>query len=89
MRGTMSNKPCEAPRIMWIRSTSQLSRRSANLGLDMVKPRLCEVESVYEISTYEIISKRRYGMKIEGNLVSRTDKIKGTLVVRMPLAKRV
>ena len=69
MRGTMSNKPCEALRTMQIRSTSQLPRRSANLWSDMANPRLCEDESVCEISIFRSISKRRYGMETGGNPV--------------------
>jgi hypothetical protein len=33
----------------------------------MVKPKLCEVESVFENSIAQSISKRQYGMEMEGN----------------------
>ncbi|MHC4752496.1 MAG: hypothetical protein ACYTFW_21820 [Planctomycetota bacterium] len=69
MQGTKSDSLCEALRIMQIRSTPQLPRRSANLWLDMVKPKLCEVESALEVSTLSLTSKRRYGVKVEGNFV--------------------
>lgn len=67
MQGTMSNNLCEALRIRQIRSTSQLPRRSAYLRSDMVTPRLCEEESVLEVSIGRNISKRRYGMETEGS----------------------
>jgi hypothetical protein len=69
MRWTMSDKPCEALRIRRIRR--QCRRRPrwfAYLWSGKVKPRLCEVESVFESSISPSISKRQYGMKqMEGN----------------------
>jgi len=68
MQWTMSKKLCEAPRKMQTRDERRTSPRgSANLWLDKVKPKLCEVESVFEVSTYIDISKRRYGMEVKGN----------------------
>jgi hypothetical protein len=68
MQWTMSKKLCEALRIMQIRSQRRrLPRRSAYLWSGMVKPRSCEVESVYESSTLPPISKRRYGIEMGGN----------------------
>ena len=67
MQWTMSNKLCEAWVERRIRDTSQLPRWFAYLWLDMVNPKLCEGESVFEISIPESISKRRYGMQAEGN----------------------
>ena len=76
MQGTMSKNLCEAPRTMQIRSTPQLPRRSANLWSDMDTPRLCEEESVLEISRALTISKRRYGMEAEGSPISEIDRMK-------------
>ena len=35
----------------------------------MIKPKWCEVESVFEVSILLAISKRRYGIEVEGNSV--------------------
>jgi hypothetical protein len=68
MRWTMSDKPCEALRIRQIRSLCRgLPRRSAYLWSGMVKPRLCEVESVFESSILWSTSKRQYGVEVEGS----------------------
>ena len=67
MQWTMSDKLCEAWVKRRIRNTSQLPRWFAYLWLDMAKPRLCEVESVLEVSLPETTSKRRYGVEMEGN----------------------
>jgi hypothetical protein len=51
MQGTMSNNLCEALRKMQIRGKRQIPPGgSANLWSDMANPRLCEDESVFEIS---------------------------------------
>jgi hypothetical protein len=68
MQRTMSDKLCEALRIRQIRSQCRRRpRRSAYLWLGMVKPRLCEVESVFESSITSSIPKRQYGLQVEGN----------------------
>jgi len=68
MQGKMSNNLCEALRKMQIRSKRwMLPRRSANLWLEMVKSRLCEIESVLETSRRRSNSKQRYGLQAEGN----------------------
>lgn len=79
MRWTRSNKPCEAPRIMQIRDQCRRPPRwSANLWLGMVKPRLCEVESVFEASSVLTISKRQYGMEAVGNPTQSVGWMKST-----------
>ena len=71
MRWTMSNKPCEALRIRQIRSLCRgLPRRSAYLWSGMVKPRLCEVESMFESPITPSTSKRQYGVEMEGNPIA-------------------
>jgi len=68
MRWTMSDKPCEALRIRRIRSQCRrLPKWFAYLWSGMVKPRWCEVESVFEGSTSRSISKRQYGIETEGS----------------------
>jgi hypothetical protein len=42
----------------------------------MANPRLCEDKSAFEVSTIWFISKRRYGMKAEGNPVAGLDRVK-------------
>jgi hypothetical protein len=70
MQWTMSDKPCEALRIRWIRRQCRRRPRwSAYLWSGMVKPKLCEVESVCEGSIPVSISKRQYGMEMEGSPV--------------------
>ena len=81
MQWIMSNKLCEAPVKMQIRGERRTPPIwSANLWLGMVKPRLFEVESVFEISLCSAISKRRYGMEVEGNSVSYFDRVKSNFV---------
>ena len=81
MQWTMSNKLCEAPVKMQIRCERRTPpRRSANLWLDMVKPRLFKVESVLEVSLLSAISKRRYGMEVEGNSVVLHDRVKSNFI---------
>jgi hypothetical protein len=68
MRWIMSNKPCEALRIRQIRSQCRrLPRWSAYLWSGMVKPRSCEVESVFEGSKSQNTLKRQYRVEMEGN----------------------
>jgi hypothetical protein len=81
MQWIMSKKLCEAPRKMSIRDTSQLPRRSANLWSGMVNPRLCEGESVRETSIYNGISKRRYGMQMEGNSTATPRRVKSSVLL--------
>ncbi len=77
MQGTMSKNLCEALRTMQIRSERRtLPRRSANLWSDMANPRWCKDKSVFEISIPATISKRRYGMEVEGNSASYDGRMK-------------
>ena len=62
-----------------VRVTPQTPRRLAYLWMDMIKPKLFEVESVFETPIFPIISKRRYGMKAEGNPVFHLDRMKSIL----------
>jgi hypothetical protein len=79
MQRTMSNKLCEALMKRQIRSQCRrLSRGSAYLWSGMVKPRLCEVESVFETSISPFTSKRQYGVQIEGNPILIRDRMKST-----------
>ena len=80
MRGKMSNNLCEAWVKRRVRDTSQLPRRLAYLWLDMVTPRLCKGESVFEASIFATISKRRYGMETEGNPIGHCDRMKSNLI---------
>ena len=80
MRWTMSDKPCEALRIRWIRSQCRrLPRWSAYLWSGMVKPRSCEVESVFESSLLTSTSKRQYGVEVGGNPAFLTGWMKSML----------
>jgi hypothetical protein len=80
MRWTMSDKPCEALRIRWIRSQCRrLPRWSAYLWSDMVKPRSCEVESACESSLPVSTSKRQYGVEVGGNPAFPTGWVNSTL----------
>lgn len=82
MQGTMSKNLCEALRIMQIRSERRtLPRRSANLWSEMATLRWFEEESVYEISKSATISKRRYGIEIEGNPTFRFGRMKSNFDV--------
>ena len=69
MQWIMSKKLCEAPMKRRVRVTSQTPRGFAYLWMNMIKPKWCEVESVFEVSILSAISKRRYGIEIEGNSV--------------------
>jgi hypothetical protein len=80
MQWIMSNKLCEAPRIRQIRSRCRgLPRWSAYLWSGMVKPRSCEVESVFEVSRQFATSKRQYGVEIEGNPTISLSRMKSTV----------
>jgi len=57
MQWKMSNKLYEAWAKRRVRVTSQTPKRLAYLWMDMIKPKLCAVESVYEIPTSPTISK--------------------------------
>jgi len=80
VRGKTSNNLCEAWVKRRVRDTSQLPRRLAYLWLDMVTPRLCKGESVFEASIFATISKRRYGMETEGNPIGHCDRMKSKFV---------
>ncbi len=68
MQWTISNKLCEALRIMRIRGQCRRPpRRSANLWLGKVKPSVSKVESTFEGSIPLSTSKRQYGVEMEGN----------------------
>lgn len=68
MQRTMSNNLCEVPMKRSIRGNTSNAPNTVGLPVaDMVNPRLCEDESVLEASINDGISKRRYGIQVEGN----------------------
>lgn len=68
MQRTMSNNLCEVPMKRSIRGRTSIVPKKVGLPeTDMVKSKLCEIESVYETSLMFGISKRRYGVQMEGN----------------------
>jgi len=68
MQRTMSNNLCEVPMKRSIRDRTSIVLKKVGLPeTDMVKSKLCEIESVLETSILEGISKRRYGVQMEGN----------------------
>jgi len=89
MQWTMSKKLCEAPMKRRVRDTSQTPKRLAYLWMGMIKPRLFEVESMLEASIFPTISKRRYGMEVEGTPVKDFDRKKAEGSSAKPLAIRV
>jgi hypothetical protein len=88
MQWKMSNKLYEAWAKRRVRVTSQTPKRLAYLWMNMIKPKLWEVESVYEIPTSSIISKRRYGMEAEGSPETRIIRAKSLAYRQKPLARR-
>ena len=68
MQRTMSNNLCEVPMKRSIRgNTSNAPNKVGLPETNMVNPKLCEDESVYETSILDSISKRRYGIQAEGS----------------------
>ncbi len=64
----MSNNLCEVPMKRSIRgNTSNAPNKVGLPETNMVNPKLCEDESVYETSILDSISKRRYGIQMGGN----------------------
>ena len=83
MQRTVSDKLCEALRIRQIRSQRRrLPRWSAYLWSGMVKPRSCEVESVYEGSKSWTTLKRRYRVEMVGNWKGQHVPVKSGLCSR-------
>lgn len=68
MRWIMSRKLCEVPMKRSIRGRTSIAPKKVGLPeTDMVNPRSFEDESVLETSIEYSISKRRYGIQMEGN----------------------
>jgi len=76
MQGTQSKNLCEAWVERRIRDTSQSPGWFAYLWLGKATS---AKESMFDVSIATIISKRRYGMKTEGNLAETKSEMKSEI----------